>query len=240
MPIDGWNSAAVRIGNLAPWTEFRAAGQSPEPFGLLRPPLGAGAVDYALHNALMTYAYVLTRVVDGRDRLSMLDWEGGPGGDYVYARAMLPELAIDYSCLTTRLLAEGGSLVLPEATFHSDPAAALARNYDLVMTGWALQSTPDWRALLASLAAVADRYLFVTWLPVVERAESFAIIHRPPPWASRDGRPGWILKRDEFLREAAKLGLGLRREFLISEHPDVPGAPETPAYRGFLFAAAGR
>jgi len=207
---------------------------------LLRPPLGAGAVDYALHNALMTYAYVLTRVVDGRDRLSMLDWEGGPGGDYVYARAMLPELAIDYSCLTTRLLAEGGSLVLPEATFHSDPAAALARNYDLVMTGWALQGTPDWRALLASLAAVADRYLFVTWLPVVERAESFAIIHRPPPWASRDGRPGWILKRDEFLREAAKLGLGLRREFLISEHPDVPGAPETPAYRGFLFAAAGR
>jgi putative methyltransferase (TIGR04325 family) len=166
----------------------------------------------------------------------MLDWGGGLGAYYVYSRALLPELDLDYHCRELPLLVEGGRLVLPEATFYTDDESALARSYDLVMASSSMHYVRDWRATLKDLAGATDRYLYVTRMPVVAHVPSYVVLQRPDRHGYHTEYVGWFINRDEFLGAATDLGLNLVREFLIWECPDVPNAPEAADYRGFLFA----
>lgn len=238
--VRGWNSQSVVDAHLAPWADFRAAAQSTAPFGLSREPDGANTVNCGLHNTIMSFGYVLARAAGRPTRLSMLDWGGGVGEYYVYARALLPDLDLDYHCRELPLLAESGRRLLPEATFYADDEMALARHYDFVMASSSMHYVRDWRATLKRLAAVTDQYLYVTRMPVVEHAPSYVVLQRPYRHGYHTEYPGWFLNRDEFLGVAADLGLTLLREFLIWERPGVPNAPEAADYRGFLFSATGR
>jgi hypothetical protein len=65
-------------------------------------------------------------------------------------------------------------------------------------------------------------------------------MHRPSKIGYETAYPGWFLNRDEVLAAAAGAGQDLVREFLIWESAVVPGAPEQPEFRGFLFSPAGR
>jgi len=238
--IRGWDYQSVVDAHLAPWPDFRAGAQSTAPFALSREPGGANEVNCGLHNAIMSFGYVLARATERRTRLSMLDWEGGVGDHYVYARALLPDLDPDYHCRELPLLAKGGRLVLPEATFHTDDETAFARHYDFVMASSSIQHVRDWRATLKRLATVTDGYMYLTRVPVVEHAPSYVVLQRPDTRGYETEYPGWFLNRDEFLSATAGLGLTLLREFLIWERPVVPNAPEAADLRGFLFSATGR
>jgi putative methyltransferase (TIGR04325 family) len=167
----------------------------------------------------------------------MLDWGGGIGHYAIYARALLPEVALDYHCRDLPRFAAAAKDVLPEAAFHDADETALARTYDLVLASSSLHYSRDWRAALAKLAAVAAPYLYVTRQPFVETAASFVVVQRPYRYGYMTEYPGWFLNRAEFLGETRALGLQLLREFLIAERPVVRGAPEQADYRGFLFAA---
>jgi len=238
--IRGWNSQSVLDTHLASWDDFVAAATSTAPFGFSRRADGAATVDYAFHNTIVSFGYVLARAAAGRKRLSMLDWGGGVGAYCVYGRALMPDLDLEYHCRELPLLAEGGRRLLPDATFYADDETALGRHYDLVMASSSLHYARDWQATLKGLAAAANRYVFVTRMPIVEHVPSHVVLQRPYRHGYQTEYPGWFLNRGEFLGAAADLSLRLEREFLIDEHPDVPKAPEPADYRGFLFSATGR
>jgi putative methyltransferase (TIGR04325 family) len=225
---------------LARWAAFVRSVEGSSPLGLSNEAAGPTEQDYATHNTVMSFGYVLARAAQGLSRVSMLDWGGGIGHYCVYARALLPGVPLEYHCRDLSLLVAGGREVLPDAAFHETDEAALARTYDLVLASSSLHYSRNWRETLAKLASVADRYVYVTRQPFVTRGPSFVVVQRPYRYGYMTEYPGWFLNRDEFLAETHALGLELQREFLIAEQPVVPGAPEQASYRGFLFAAPSR
>lgn len=237
--LRGWNDDSVVSTQLSRWPAFVESVHGASPFGLSHESAVPGT-DYAVHNTVMSFAYVLARGAHNRDRLSMLDWGGGIGHYYLYARALMPELTLDYSCYDLPSLTEGGRRVLPQVNFYNSEEAALSRRYDLVIASSSLQYAEDWRTKLAGLAGVCDGYLYVTRQPFVRHSPSFVVVQRPYRHGYQTEYPGWFLNESEFLGVTAEIGLTLLREFLIQERPSVPGAPEQADYRGFLFAAPER
>ena len=226
---------------LAGWPAFVQSVEAPAPFGVSNEAVNMTELDFGFHNTVMSFGYVLARTGHGRSRLSILDWGGGIGHYYLYARALLPEVELDYHCRDLPRFATAGRGVLPRATFHDRDETALSQAYDLVLASSSLHYSKDWRADLAKLASVSGGYLYVTRQPFVDTASSFVVVQRPHRYGYLTEYPGWFLNRGEFLTAADELGLELLREFLIAERPVVPGAPEQADYRGFLFAApAGR
>jgi putative methyltransferase (TIGR04325 family) len=182
----------------------------------------------------MAFAYVLALAARGKSRLSMLDWGGGIGHYYLLARALVPDVVLEYCCKDVPLLAGHGRTLFPDQRFCSDDSC-LARRYDLVFASASLHYSEDWRSALASLGKAADGYLYITRLPVVTQAPSFVFIQRPYAYGYGTEYLGWCLNRGEFLAEAGRAGLALVREFAIGECPPIAGATEQCRYRGYLF-----
>ena len=186
-----------------------------------------------MHNTVLTFGYVLARAAIGRKSVSMLDWGGGIGHYLLYAKALLPELKIDYHCKDVPALVEVGRRVLPEATFHESDSC-LNQTYDLVMASGSLQYSQNWRAYLGRLGSSASRFLYVTRLPITQTNPTFAMTQRAQKFGYGD-LCGWVVNEVEFLDIAQEVGLTLLREFIVSEHYCVRGLPETVQLRGFLF-----
>jgi putative methyltransferase (TIGR04325 family) len=183
----------------------------------------------------MSYAYVLALAARKRERISLLDWGGGIGHYYILSQALLPKVDIDYHCKDVPLLCQGGRELLPEASFHEDEEDCFKRSYDLVLVSGSLQYCEDWKRLVQRLASVTGIYLYITRLPIVERAASFVAVQRPYRYGYQTEYVGWFLNRREFLNHMDTLRMDLLREFLTQEKPYVLNAPEQGEHLGFLF-----
>lgn len=237
--IRGWDTDSVAETQLARWPAFVHTVEGAAPFGLTDDAVRLPTEDeYGRHNTVMTFGYVLARATLGRDRLTMLDWGGGIGRYCIYAKALLPEVELEYHSRDLPLLTRAGRQVLPGAIFHDDDDDALAGTYDLVLASGSLQYARDWRTMLGRLATATAGYLFVTRQPFVASTPSYVVIQRPHRLGYQTEYAGWFLNRGEFLDAARALGLHLEREFLVDERPTVVGAPEQGEYRGFLFSLA--
>jgi putative methyltransferase (TIGR04325 family) len=189
----------------------------------------------ASHNMLVSFAYVLARAAHGRDVLSVLDWGGGLGHYAVLARAVLPEVTLDWHCREMPSVASAGARVNPDVTFHTDDAC-LEQSYDVVLASSSLQYAPDWQALLRRLARATSGFLLVTRLPIALEARSFVVLQRAQGYGYATEYLGWVVSRDELLAEASAAGLGLDRELLLDAWLSAAEAPEDPVgHRGFLF-----
>jgi putative methyltransferase (TIGR04325 family) len=185
---------------------------------------------------MMSYGYVLARVARGKDTLSLLDWGGSAGHYYLYSKALLPEVGIEYYCHDVPVLCQLGKELLPEVQFHEDPAALLNRQYDLVLSSSSLHYFDDWRGTTRRLAAAAGEFLYVARLQTVSRVPSFVVVQRPYHSGGYQTEfLSWFLNRQEFVTCAGESGLELVREFIFAEEWRVRGAPENGASRGFLF-----
>jgi putative methyltransferase (TIGR04325 family) len=237
-PVRGWEAAGVEAAYRRRWPEFVAAVRGSGTLGIAHEvPEGRPVVvdDPGWHDVVTTFGYVVARASRGVERPSLLDWGGGPGHYHVLARALLPEVELDYHSRDLPRLAALGRELLPEATFHDDDSC-LERTYDLVMASDSLQYSEDWPAMLARLAAAARPWLFVAQLPVAAEAESFVVLQRPYGYGYETEYLGWVVNRGELLGAAERAGLELAREFLAPGRIDAAGAPERPvAQRSFLF-----
>src|SRR5438093_2513597 len=124
-PVTGWDVPAVEAAYRRRWPEFLAATRGVGTLGLAHEvPTGQPVVteDPGWHNAVLTFGYVLARAARGREQPSLLDWGGGPGHYYVLARALLPELRLDYHSRDLPRLVALGRELLPEARFHDNDA----------------------------------------------------------------------------------------------------------------------
>jgi putative methyltransferase (TIGR04325 family) len=235
--VRGWDAPAVEAAYRRRWPEFLAAVEGSGPLGVAHEvPLGQNVVndDPGWHNVVVSFGYVLARAAHGRDRLSLLDWGGGPGHYAVLARALLPEIELEYHSRDLPRLAQLGRELLPDATFHDDDSC-LERTYDLVLASDSLHYADGWRAQLARLERAAASWLYVALVPVVSRAPSYVVQQRPDSYGYDTEYLGWILNRGELLDAAS---LRLERELVAPGVIDVPGAPEPAVHRSFLFRAS--
>ena len=225
---EGWGHQSILDTELTKWPTFERFGAEPVPLALdqANPQLGQ-------HNNFVTFAYVLARVAHLKPAISMLDWGGGIGHYAQVARAVLPEVEVDYHCKDMPLLAEAGPKQLPKAHFYSDDTC-FARTYDLVMANDALMLSRDWAEDFGKLAASAAPWLYVA-LPTVVTVPSFVVLQRAHQFGFLTSFKEWFINRLELLAAAEKAGVVLEREFVQSGIGRVHRAPEQGRFRGFLF-----
>ena len=233
--VKGWNVQAVSDAYRTTWAGYLARVQGTGPLGFWYEGGISAPTDIVAHNIHMSYAYAFARAAAGRQTVRLLDWGGATGQYYALTRALFPTVALAYTCKDMPLFAEAARANLPEARFTSDDAV-LNERFDLVLASSSLHYTEDWRGLLTRLASASDGFVYITRIPVVERAPSFVFVQRPYAAGYATEYPGWCLNRSDLLAAAERAGLRLVREFVLGENPVIERAPEQNGYRGFLFA----
>jgi len=233
--LPGWNVSSIVEMQRQKWPTFLNALAGRGPLGVSHEAAEISATHYAAHNTLMSFAYVLARASHERRRLSLLDWGGGCGHYAVISRAIMPEVALHYTCKDVPLLCELGRELLPGDRFVDTDAEALAYCYDLIFVSSSLHYSRDVYATLKGLCDASQGWLMVTRQPVVETAEDFVVIQRPYAYGYETEYPGWFLNRGNFIAFVERQGFRLEREFLVDEKPEVYNAPEQCRYAGFLF-----
>ncbi|MEO8603284.1 MAG: methyltransferase domain-containing protein [bacterium] len=229
--LRGWNAPGVAALYRERWPAWMAHLDGTGPLAWAHEAPRPGGV--AEQNTHLVFAAALARAACGQPRLSVLDWGGGPGHYARLARALLPELTLDYHVCDLPGLVAVGRQLAPEVTFHEGEDWA-ARSYDLVLASSALNYVRDWRATLAALARATAGYLLVTRLPTTDAA-SYVFVQRASSNGYGTDYPGWCLARADFLAAGDDAQLALVREFVIGEAPDIHAAPGPCQYRGYLF-----
>jgi putative methyltransferase (TIGR04325 family) len=243
LPADrlrGWDSAGVFETQAARWQQFVDLLRQPGPLGIsIESSAAAGRENFWAHNLVMTYGYVLGRVLRGHGRkLKMLDWGAGSGHYYHITRTLFPDLELRYTGFDLPRLCATGRQFLPQATFVEDAGQATGERYDFVLAGSSLWYSPDWKLTLRSLAAAANPWIYLTRMIFIRQQPTCVAIQRPWRYGYDTEYQCWILNQAEFLQEAEACGLQLQREFYLGQSPLIAGLPETGAFRGFLFVRA--
>jgi putative methyltransferase (TIGR04325 family) len=241
----GWDAGAVGDAHRAIWGRWLDAVAGNGPLGVdfwryMREAQGGTDFERNMgwaHNHVMTFGYVLARTAQRRQAISVLDWGSGVGQYYPLARALVPDVRIDYHCKDVPELSALGRELVPDATFYDDDSC-LDRRYDLVFAGSSLQYVEDWQNALRGLAGAAERYLLLTRTPTVAENPSFVVVQRAQPYGFGTDVLEWFLNRDELLDCASSAGVRVVREFVMLDETPAIGAPEQARYRGFLFEPA--
>ncbi len=234
----GWSHESIAETQQRKWPDFLASIEGTGPLGQAHEAAAGSAPDVGTHNTIMSFGYAVGRATIGRRQLSVLDWGGGIGHYFVYARKLFPELELDYVIKDLPGLCEVGRRLVPEAAFISNEAQALARRYDLVFASSSLHYTRDCYGLLDRLCACAGGWLMITRTPFVETHDDFVVVQRPHAYGYLTEYPGWFLNRPRVIDYVTQRGFALDREFVVAERPDVVNAPEPGQYRGLLFRRA--
>lgn len=245
--IKGWNVEAIPQVQRRHWSGFLEVLRGPLPLCVAPehpPPTGLATeisswVHAFHHNNLMTFSYALARASRGKDQVSLLDWGGGIGHYYELARALYPDLEIEYHCKDVPVAAEAGREFIPSGRFYNDDSC-LGRRYDLVLASGSFHYSEHWQETLQGLGSATSGLLLVTQLPVVPAGPSFVMVQRPYGHGYQTEYLGWCLARQQFLEAARDSGLELVREFINGYQPEIHRAPAQAEYRGYLFRPAHR
>lgn len=228
--IAGWDTDDVVAAEKATWPSFIDVLNSTEPLAVH----GVSTVpDLPTHNVNLTFGYVLALASAGGDSLKMLDWGCSLGQYYAIARAMWPQLRLDYTGVDLPKVCSEGQKLSPEARFVADESWR-DEQFGLVMANGALHYVEDWPEMLRALIASTRGYLLITQLPVVD-GDPYVYVQRPYAFGYNTEYLSWALSRGVFLGAARSAGAELVREFIVGHRPPVVNAPEQCEYRGFLF-----
>lgn len=228
---NGWNAASVAETERVKWEAFCRNLEGPGPLGFAHEHPDMDVTRFVpFHNVHITYAYVIALTAHKKDSISVLDWGGALGHYYQIAKAVLPDVEIDFHCKEVPKLAKVGKMLNPEVHWYADESC-LERSYDLVMINSSLQYSPDWKETLHRVASVATSYFFLTRLPVIENSPSFAARQR----VYGTEMIHLQLNQAEVLRVAESAGLKLIREVVVGDRPYIHGAPEQCELRGWIF-----
>jgi putative methyltransferase (TIGR04325 family) len=236
-PTQAWNDHSVTAAQEQHFPTLVRNLQGPEPLGVAHFPWHKSREDRADHNVMMSYGYVLALAARKRDGLSILDWGGGIGHYYLYSKALLPEVALQFHCFDVPNLCDLGRRLLPDIQLSDNEADFLHRQYDLVISSSALHYFEDWRREVAKVAGVTREYLYVARLQVVKQTPSFVVAHKIHHTGYGEFL-SWFINRAEFIACVEQCGFELVREFLYYNVSTIRGAPENGDCRGFLFRRA--
>jgi putative methyltransferase (TIGR04325 family) len=182
------------------------------------------------HNAYMTFAYVAALAARNRSSVKILDYGGNLGYFKSLAKALLPDVEIDYHCKELPAMVRAGREQHTDISWHVDDSC-LDDTYDLVMISGSLQYIPTWRELLARASRASRGYVYVTALAVVAGAPSYVAIQHYLGATMHYA----VINQDELASAFRDANLRLLREFWVGEHTPIEnGAPEQPVYFGAL------
>ncbi len=234
----GWAHGSIAARQVEKWDSFAADLTVPQAFGRSHEAAPDASSDVSAHNTIMTFAYVLGRVLAERldgTMPTVMDWGGGLGHYHRYARALFPRTPFAYTIKDLEELCVAGRARNPDATFTADDEEAFGKRYDFVFASSALHYSRDVYDVTARLCASASQYFMVTRTPFVDNVDDFIVVQRPERYGYFTEYAGWFLNRSRFIGHVTKQGFELEREFLLAERPHVFNAPEQCFYRGFLF-----
>ncbi len=231
----GWIHDSILRTQLDKWPDFLHSVEGSRALGQSHEAAAGSPADYATHNTIMSFGYVLGRVAQQRESVSVLDWGGGLGHYYVYARALFPDLKLDYVIKDFPGFCEAGGKLLPDAKYLSDESEALSRAYDFVFASSSLPYTRDLYGLVAKLCDSAADWLMITRTPMIEHHDDFVVVQRPHMYGYMTEYAGWFINRRRLVDFVVARGFCLEREFLVAEEPNVSNAPERAFDRGLLF-----
>jgi putative methyltransferase (TIGR04325 family) len=182
------------------------------------------------HNAYITFGYVAALAARNRSKLKILDYGGNLGYFQSLAKALLPDVEIDYHCKELPAMVRAGRQQHPDTSWHEDDSC-LDDTYDLIMISGSLQYIQTWRDLLVRASRASRGYVYVTALAVVAGAPSYVAIQHYLDATMHYA----VINRDELKSAFRDANLRLLREFWVGEHmPIENGAPEQPVYFGAL------
>jgi putative methyltransferase (TIGR04325 family) len=234
----GWDVESVAQMYAERWPAFIETLRGTGPVGALHVVPVGGTIpreDLISHNMAMVFAYALALSARMKEKLSVLDWGGALGHYHALARALVPDLELDYHCKELPAVCRRGRLVSPEVTFH-ESESCLDGSYDLVLASGAIQYAEHWRDLLARLANAAGPYLLISKVPVTD-APSFVTLQRAYEYGYQTEYLGWALNRKEIRAAARSAGAEMVREFFQSATLQIPDAPGVIHHAGFLFSS---
>jgi putative methyltransferase (TIGR04325 family) len=231
----GWAHESIVATQLRKWPSFLKSVEGTLPFGRSHEGEVGGPADHATHNTIVSFGYALARAAHNRQDLSILDWGGGLGHYYVYARTLMPSLTLDYVVKDLPGFCAAGAPLLPQVTFLSNEDATLKRSYNFVFASSSVHYTRDHYRLIDRLCGCARDWLMITRTPFVEHSDDFVVVQRPHMYGYMTEYPGWFMNRAKMLDFVTARGFELARQFLVAERPHVPNAPEQAQYYGFLF-----
>jgi putative methyltransferase (TIGR04325 family) len=231
--LGGWDDSSIVQTQRDKWQAFLGSVEGPGVLGKSHEATSPIA-DLATHNTIITFGYALARAGAGRERLSILDWGGGLGHYYHYARALLPGVALDYTVKDMPGLCSAGRELIPQVSFSADESV-LRRQYDFVFASSAVHYERDPYRALGRLAAATSDWLLVTRTPILERTDDLLVVQRPYAYGYMTEYAGWMMNRSRLVDCLAQNGFTLERQFLIGEQPYLPMLDEQPQYYGFLF-----
>ena len=226
----GYESIAAINGERAGWVPFlQGLSQSSAPLLTQTGETRDASRMASDHNAFMTFGYVLALSAQHLSVLKVLDYGGSLGAFYHVARALMPDLSLEYHCKELTEMVRAGQEISPQICWHTEDTC-FDQQYDLVMLSGSLQYVRDWQSLLAMASKAARAYVYLTAVPVVENAATYVAIQR---------HAGSMLlnqqfNKNELLETLRGTGLRLIREFWLNEYTYVANAPEQPSYYGCL------
>jgi putative methyltransferase (TIGR04325 family) len=231
----GWNHESVAVAQEKHWPVVVRNLEGPGPLGVSHLPDRMTREDTGDHNVMMSYGYVLARAARNRQSLSILDWGGGLGHYYLYSRALLPEVAIEYHCYDVPALCRVGRRLQPGVQFHEETDDLAGARFDLVISSSSLHYFEDWQQVVGTLAQRTSGFLYIARLMTVPRGPSFVVRQRSHRRGYRTEFLAWFLNREEVLECVQRHGMNFVREFVFDEYWMVKNAPEQGQCRGFLF-----
>jgi putative methyltransferase (TIGR04325 family) len=183
----------------------------------------------AVRSMLVTFAYVVARAGEGRDRVSILDFGGGLGNYWLAAERVLTGKTLDYTVVELPAACEIGRQIFPQIRFAEQcPSGA----FNLVFGAGSLQYVQDWRRQFRTLADLASPWLYIARLPVFSHGETEMVLQTQ----LGGGVTSWMLNESEFLTEANDFGLTLVEKFAFGEgFETISGLAKSPIVRGVLF-----
>jgi putative methyltransferase (TIGR04325 family) len=233
--VHGWDHSSVAEVEKAKWNDFVRHVSGVGPLGVAHEAVVLDNKDLSAHNNIVSFAYVLAVAGHKKECLSILDYGGGLGHYFLFAKALTPPaLKISYACKDLPVICRVGKELIPEIDFFDSEDGCGSRTYDLLFASGSFHYTENWKALLANFVQWSSTYIFITRLPVIRSAKSYVMIQRPHAYGYYTEYLGWVLNRDEFLQCCQSMGLTVVREFLVAERQEIIDAPEQPEYCGFL------
>ena len=237
--IGGWNVESVIEAEAAKWHAFTRHLVGTGPLGFSHESTEVDVVrDIRFHNIHVSFAYVLALAAWNRNSIGILDWGGGLGHYGLVAKAVLPEVSVDYSCRELPLMCDKGRELCPSVTFYEDDSC-LAKRFDLVVLSGTLGYMEDWRDSLPRIAASSSYYLYLTRVTVLENSPSVLLLHRTDEYDYNSTMLVRVFNRAELLEVVGKAGFEVAREFVFADPYQIPGVPEQCQEIGWLFKRVG-
>lgn len=227
----GWNAEGMVEAERSRWEAFLRNASGAGPLGFSHEYEDPEVRDSVyFHNVHMTFGYTLALAAWRHDRISVLDHGGSLGHYALIAKALLPDLGLDYHVKEVPRMAAMGRKLNPGVTWHEDDTC-LARAYDLIVSNGSLDYIRDWKGCLAGFGRSARGYVMITRVKTIPTAPTCSALHCTP----YGNIPHWLINERELLETASAAGLVPIRELVVGDHVPTRGAPDRCVLKGWLF-----